>query len=107
MPCAASPSAIAFTSSGCSLQKSATCSNDKEVLSSSQTAVAFGINGAACAMITLLMAKVSRASPALAGEAPIIGDDREKWPEYRDIGHFAQPLRLTGKQGGSMSGARI
>jgi small subunit ribosomal protein S21 len=41
MPCAASPSAIAFTSSGCSLQKSAICSKDSAVLSTSQTAVAF------------------------------------------------------------------
>ena len=33
MPCAASPSAIAFTSSGCSLQNSAIWSNDSAVLS--------------------------------------------------------------------------
>ena len=43
MPWAASPSAMAFTSSGCSLQKSATWSNDSAVFSTSQTAVAFGI----------------------------------------------------------------
>jgi hypothetical protein len=45
MPCAASPSAIAFTSSGCNLQKSAIWSNDSAVFSTSQTAVAFGISG--------------------------------------------------------------
>ena len=45
IPCAASPSAIAFTSSGCSLQNSAIWSNESAVLSNSQTAVAFGIKG--------------------------------------------------------------
>ena len=45
MPWAASPSAIAFTSSGCSLQKSAIWSNDSAVFSTSHTAVAFGISG--------------------------------------------------------------
>ena len=54
MPCAASPSAIAFTSSGCSLQNSAIWSNDSAVLSNSQTAVAFGISGVAVAMANLL-----------------------------------------------------
>src|SRR5262249_51822784 len=48
MPWAASPSAIAFTSRGCSLQNSATWSNDSAVFSTSQTAVALGINGASC-----------------------------------------------------------
>ena len=48
MPWAASPSAMAFTSSGCSLQNSATWSNDSAVFSTSQTAVAFGIRGASC-----------------------------------------------------------
>ena len=67
MPCAASPSAIAFTSSGCSLQKSAIWSNDNAVFSTSQTAVAFGINGA-CDM-GFLRANGFRAPPALAGEA--------------------------------------
>ena len=43
---AASPSAIAWTSSGCSLQKSAIWANDSAVLSTSQTAVALGIKGA-------------------------------------------------------------
>ena len=72
MPCAASPSAIAFTSSGCSLQKSAIWSNDSAVLSNSQTAVAFGIKGAAVAMANLLYA-----SPALRAKHQIIGDDRK------------------------------
>jgi hypothetical protein len=43
MPCADSPSAIAFTSSGCSLQNWAIWSKDNAVLSTSQTAVALGI----------------------------------------------------------------
>ena len=45
MPAATSPSAMPFTSSGWSLQKSAICSNVSEVLSTSQTAVAFGMSG--------------------------------------------------------------
>ncbi len=45
MPAATSPSAMPFTSSGWSLQKSAICSNDSDVFSTSQTAVAFGISG--------------------------------------------------------------
>src|SRR5437660_712827 len=57
MPCAASPSAIARTSSGCILVKSATWSNVSAVLSTSHTAVAFGISGA------LLMANLLCASP--------------------------------------------
>jgi hypothetical protein len=46
MPCAESPSAMAFTSSGCSTQKAAICSKVSDVLSTSQTAVAFGMSGA-------------------------------------------------------------
>jgi hypothetical protein len=68
MPWAASPSAIAFTSSGCSLQNSAIWSNDSAVLSSSQTAVAFGIKGAAVPGNLLL----SFARPL--GRSPPIGD---------------------------------
>ena len=45
MPWATSPSAMPFTSSTCSPQNSAICSKVREVLSTSQTAVAFGING--------------------------------------------------------------
>ena len=71
MPCAASPSAIAFTSSGCSLQKSAIWSNVSAVLSTSQTAVAFGIKGAA------VMAKSPYAPPARGAKQQIIGDDRK------------------------------
>ena len=63
MPWAASPSAIAFTSSGCSLQKSATWSNVSAVLSNSQTAVAFGISGAGVDMAISPLG----ASPALNG----------------------------------------
>src|SRR5690606_16976511 len=40
---ATSPSAMPRTSSGCRPQKSAICSNESEVLSTSQTAVALGI----------------------------------------------------------------
>ena len=46
MPWATSPSAMPFTSSTCSPQNSAICSKVSEVLSTSQTAVAFGIKGA-------------------------------------------------------------
>ncbi len=43
---ATSPSAIACTSNSCSSQKSPICLNVKVVFSTSQTAVALGINGA-------------------------------------------------------------
>src|ERR1700683_3776747 len=46
MPWAESPSAIAFTSSVCRLQSCAIWSNDRDVFSTSHTAVAFGIKGA-------------------------------------------------------------
>jgi len=72
MPCAESPSAIALISSGCNLQNSAIWSNDKAVLSNSQTAVAFGINGAAVAMANLLYAP-----PARRAKHQIIDDDRK------------------------------
>ena len=105
MPCAESPSAMAFTSSGCSLQNSAIWSNDSAVLSSSQTAVAFGINGAAATWHVSWQRSLGFARPWRA-KHQIIGDDREKWPEYRDMGLFVQPLRLD-RRGGShpMSGA--
>src|SRR3977135_2567515 len=71
MPWAASPSAMAGISKGCILVKSATWSNDSAVLSTSHTAVAFGISGA------LLMANLLCASPTLfGGEADIfVGKD--------------------------------
>src|SRR5258708_17055339 len=47
MPWAPSPSAIAWTSSACSPQKSAIWSKVRLVFSTSHTAVAFGINGSA------------------------------------------------------------
>ena len=72
MPCAESPSAIALTSSGCSLQNSAIWSNVSAVLSNSQTAVAFGISGAGVAMANLLYA-----SPARRAKHQIIDDDRK------------------------------
>ena len=49
MPCATSPSAMPFTSSSCSPQNSAICLNVSVVFSTSQTAVAFCINGSAIA----------------------------------------------------------
>ena len=71
MPWAASPSAMARISSGCILVKSATWSNDSAVLSTSHTAVAFGISGA------LLMAHLLSASLArsLGAKLVVIGDD--------------------------------
>src|SRR4030088_265994 len=70
-PCPAAPSARARTSSGCILVKSATWSNDSAVLSTSHTAVAFGISGA------LLMENLLCASPTcFEGEAGIfVGKD--------------------------------
>src|SRR5215208_7632347 len=73
IPCAASPSAIAFTSSTCSLQKSAICSNDKAVFSTSQTAVAFGISG------VVAMANLLCAPPALGAKPVVIFDDVNGW----------------------------
>ena len=71
MPCAASPSAIAFTSSGCSLQKSAIWSNERAVFSTSQTAVAFGISG-------VVDGKISSALRPPSGTKPVvISDDRK------------------------------
>src|SRR5580692_8036880 len=64
MPWAASPSAMARTSSGCILVKSATWSKVRAVLSTSHTAVAFGISGA------LLMANLLCASPTPRGAKP-------------------------------------
>src|SRR6185437_9980781 len=45
MACATSPSAMAWTSSGCIPQKSAICVKVRAVFSISHTAVAFGIKG--------------------------------------------------------------
>jgi hypothetical protein len=56
---------MAFISRGCSLQNSAIWSNDSAVLSKSQTAVAFGIKGAAVAM-----AKSPLSFARHPGEAP-------------------------------------
>ena len=70
MPCAASPSAIAFTSSGCSLQKSATWSKASEVFSTSQTAVALGISGA-----SLMVKSPLRSDRPIGRSLNVIGDD--------------------------------
>src|SRR5580704_12938566 len=78
MPCAASPSAIAFTSSGCRLQSCAIWSNDSEVFSTSHTAVAFGIRGA------VAIGKSPLRSARLLGEAlNVIKDD---WKGDLNIG---------------------
>src|SRR5580704_17486958 len=81
MPWAASPSAIAFTSSGCRLQSWAIWSNDSEVFSTSHTAVAFGVRGA------VGIGKSPLRSARLLGEAlNVIKDD---WKGDRNIGGAA------------------
>src|SRR4029077_10885468 len=83
MPCAASPSAIALTSSGCRRQSSAIWSNDNEVFSTSHTAVAFGIKGA----IAIAKSPLCFARPL--GEATrVINDD---WKAFLNIGGAAVP----------------
>ena len=74
---AASPSAMAFTSSGWSLQKSAICSKDREVFSTSQTAVAFGIRGDAVISFSRLLRRFSR------GEAIGLNKSDRGWRLYR------------------------
>src|SRR5690606_27442602 len=74
IPCATSPSAMPFTSSGWSLQKSAICSNVNEVFSTSQTAVALGIRGAA-----LLMERPQRAAD-IAFPATPVPDEASGYP---------------------------
>src|SRR5271154_5202435 len=66
MPVATSPSAMPLTSSGCSLQNSAIWSNVNDVFSTSQTAVAFGINGVSLISACSFKA-VGRAAPVPAG----------------------------------------
>src|SRR5262249_28741045 len=86
MPWAASPSATARTSSGCSLQKSAIWSNDRPVLSTSQTAVAFGISG--CVVIG-----PPSLCPLCAGRAHHRDDE---WESSAYIGRSAcDPQSLT------------
>src|SRR5947209_9761187 len=93
MPWAASPSAMARTSSGCILVKSATWSNDSAVLSSSHTAVALGISGAWLMAYLLL----SSPAPLPGGEVVVISDDRNccvyrLWCALHAMG-FGRPLR--------------
>src|SRR5262249_31254309 len=80
---------IAFTSRGCSLQKSAIWSNVKAVFSTSQTAVAFGIRGWA-AMINSPCAPPAREAKPIA-----IEDDEDS--EYIGVSpRLAQPpMRRT------------
>ena len=61
-PVATSPSAIPLTSSGCSRQNSAIWSKVREVFSTSQTAVALGINGASLMNEKLLDDRLSARS---------------------------------------------
>src|SRR5262245_41313265 len=88
MPWAASPSAMARTSRGCILVKSATWSKVRAVLSTSHTAVALGISGA------LLMANLLCASPTSFWEAKsaVIGDDGNSGPIYALRGHWRNGL---------------
>src|SRR6201991_3670758 len=71
MPWAASPSAMARTSRGCILVKSATWSKVSAVLSTSHTTVAFGESGA------LIIANLLCVSPTsfLEAKPMVIGDD--------------------------------
>ena len=62
---ATSPSAMPLTSSGCRPQKSAICSKVRLVLSTSQTAVAFGINGRS------ITCSLRHGSPARRTDAPM------------------------------------
>ncbi|MEY9663914.1 hypothetical protein ABIE80_002622 [Bradyrhizobium diazoefficiens] len=80
MPWAASPSAIARTSRGCILVKSATWSKVSAVLSSSQTAVALGIRGA------LLMANLLCASPTPLEAKPVVISDDWEFALYKPGG---------------------
>src|SRR5262245_65209492 len=99
MPCAASPSAIAFTSSGCSLQNSATWSNDRAGFRTSQTAGAFGIRGAACAMAILLCAPPA---PGVPAKPQAIRDD------WKVAGIYASEPRLSnGVYTGSLDGRGV
>src|SRR3954466_7662068 len=84
MPWAASPSAMARTSSGCILVKSATWSKVRAVLSTSHTAVAFGISGA------LLMANLLCAPPLALRAKPAVIDDDGNWPYISRPGGVAQ-----------------
>src|SRR5580693_3189982 len=89
MPCAASPSAIAFTSSGCRLQSWAIWSNDSEVFSTSHTAVAFGIRGAvAIGKSPLRSARPSGRSHSTSSRMT------GRWPEYRRRNASVQPPRV-------------
>ena len=93
IPWAASPSAMAFTSSGCSLQNSATWSNDRAVFSTSQTAVALGINGASC------MDKSPPAPRPPFRTRPVSSKMTGIWPEYRHLtpgSPMPRRQRLTG-----------
>ena len=67
MPVATSPSAMPFTSRGCSLQNSATWSKVSEVFSTSHTAVALGISGASLIACRLLSPGEGAGSRRLSG----------------------------------------
>ena len=102
MPCAASPSAIAFTSSGCRLQSCAIWSNDSEVFSTSHTAVAFGIRGA----VAIGKSPLRSARPSGRSHSTSSGMTG-KWPEYRRRsapGATAPTFLAWGMAGGQSTG---
>ena len=70
MPCATSPSAMPFTSRTCKPQNSAICSKLREVLSTSQTAVALGMRGVRSMDIEASDMRVTSPSPP-SGESQI------------------------------------
>src|SRR5580698_639461 len=90
MPCAASPSAIAFTSSGCRLHSCAIWSNDSDVFSTSHTAVALGIKGA----VAIDNSPLSSARPA--GRSHSTSSKMTgKRQEYRRGAAPAQPAAIV------------
>ena len=91
MPVATSPSAMPFTSSGCSLQNSAIWSKVNDVFSTSQTAVAFGINGAS------LISSCSFTADRARGSGP--GRRRREPRNNRTLGEW----RFIGARAGGIA----
>ncbi len=85
MPTPTSPSAIPCTSSMCRPVKSAICANESAVFSTSQTAVAFGING------------LDIDSPF--ADPPQWPGRHEKGPELRDMRLYICGFRRNAKRG--------
>ena len=74
MPCATSPSAMPFTSSTCRPRKTAICSNERDVFSTSQTAVALGISGFWRLMTNLSLEPGREGFPVRADIQSVCGD---------------------------------